>query len=228
MEKKLIQEIKRMKELSNIKESKLDENFIDDITDFIGSGYNGLFDNNNIKKTTSNIKSFIDNLTTTKNTTSTFDIPTTDNFNKEMGDGITSSDDYFYKKILEGIGAPWNTKTKLMMYSWRRAEGGPCKNNPFNSMMSLPDVKTSCCNSVCVKNYPTSQDGIKATIQTLINGKGTIYNYDGIIDGLKNSNTSQFIEGLRNSKWGTNTDLVETILKDYYSGVSKRPPTEIS
>lgn len=213
MDKKLIQEIRRIKELSKIEESKLDENFIDDITDFIGSGYGQMFDDTNIKKVKDNIKSFFTQDSITKN-------PSFD-FNE------TTTDDDFYKEILEGIGAPWNNKTKLMLYSWRRAEGGDCKSNPFNTKLPLPGVKTSCCNNECVKNYPTRRDGIRATIQSLIDGK-TKYGYDEIIDGLKNSDESKFIKGLRNSYWGTNADLVETILSDYYSGYSKTPPTKIS
>jgi len=221
MEKKLIQEIKRIKELSNINEGSINENLLSDIKHFFEIASDKILETDTVKKLKEFFSEYIPDLDSEIS-----DEDSSESINPSL-DKITSSDDDFYKKVLEGIGASWNTKTKLMMYSWRRAEGGACKNNPFNSKQKLEGVKTTCCNSECVKNYPTKEDGIKATITSLIDGTD-IYNYDKIINALKNNNSKSFFNAIKNSSWGTDGELAETIYNDYVDGTSSRPPTPIS
>jgi hypothetical protein len=221
MDKKLIQEIKRIKELSNINEGSINENLLSDIKHFFEIASDKILETDTVKKLKEFFSEYIPDLDT-----ETSDEDSSESINPSL-DEITSSDDDFYKKVLEGIGASWNTKTKLMMYSWRRAESGECKNNPFNTKLKLDGIKTTCCNSECVKNYPTKEDGIKATISSLINGR-EMYNYDEIINALKNSNSKSFFNAIKNSSWGTDGELAETIYNDYVDGTSSRPPTPIS
>jgi len=224
MDKKLIQEIKRIKELSNINESAINENLLYDIKHFFEIASDKILETDTVKKLKEFFSEYIPELG--DDTSETSDEDSSESINPSSA-GITSSDDYFYKKVLEGIGASWNTKTKLMMYSWRRAEGGTCKNNPFNSKQKLEGVKTTCCNSECVKNYPTKEDGIKATVTSLINGRET-YNYDEIINSLKNSDSKSFFNAIKSSSWGTDGELAETIYNDYVDGTSSKPPTPIA
>lgn len=209
MNKKLIQEIKRMKELSNIKESKLDENFIDDITDFIGSGYAPLFDESNIKKVTDNVKSFFSQDNTTKKPSF--------NFNE------TTTDDDFYKEILDGLDAPHTPENMKFLYAWRQAEGGSAKNNPFNTTKKWEGDSPYGKNVAGVKNYQTVQDGIDATIKTLKNGY-----YDCIVNGLKNNIGALKISQSCDSSlktWGTHgsTDLVTQVINQYERGSKPKP-----
>jgi len=215
MNKKLIKEISRIKELSKINEEKLNEDVISDIKHFFEIASDEIKQSDIVKK----LKEFYDKITLDSDTS---DSEVVD----EKSTNLTSNDDEMYKKILEGIGAEWNTKTKLLMYSWRRAESGTCKNNPFNTKQKVSNTVTTCCNKECVKNYPTVDAGVKATIDTLINGK-EMYNYDDIIEGLKTSNSNLFFNGLKNSSWGTSGELAEKIYNDYVEGVGV-PPTPIS
>ena len=211
MNKKLIQEISRIKELSKINEEILNEDIISDIKHFFEIASDEIKQTDVVKK----LKEFYDSIALNSETSESEVI-------NDRLSNMTSEDDEMYKKILSGIGAEWNPKTKLLMYSWRRAESGTCKNNPFNTKQKVSNVITTCCNKECVKNYPTVESGVKATVDTLINGK-ELYNYDDIIEGLKTSNSKLFFNGLKNSSWGTSGELAEKIYKDYIDGVGVSP-----
>ena len=132
----------------------------------------------------------------------------------------TTSDDDFYKSILKCLGAEPTKSNMFFMYAWRQAEGGGAKNNPFNTTLKIPGATNY--NSVGVKNYRTSEDGIQATCKTLINGRDK-YGYGKIIDGLKNNiGLSKLSDAVVSSKWGTK-DLLTRITKDYIAGISPKP-----
>ena len=108
----------------------------------------------------------------------------------------------------------------LFLYAWRQAEGGGAKNNPFNTTQKMEGATNY--NKIGVKNYRTSEDGIKATCKTLINGRNK-YGYDKIIDGLKNDvGLSKLSDAVVSSKWGTK-DLLSRITKDYIAGITPKP-----
>jgi hypothetical protein len=132
----------------------------------------------------------------------------------------TTSDDDFYKSILKCLGAEPTKSNMFFMYAWRQAEGGGAKNNPFNTTLKIPGATNY--NSVGVKNYRTSEDGIQATCKTLINGRDK-YGYGKIIDGLKNDvGLSKLSDAVVSSKWGTK-DLLKRITNDYIAGVTPKP-----
>jgi hypothetical protein len=132
----------------------------------------------------------------------------------------TTSDDDFYKSVLKCIGAEPTKSNMLFLYAWRQAEGGGAKNNPFNTTQKMEGATNY--NKIGVKNYRTSEDGIKATCKTLINGRNK-YGYDKIIDGLKNDvGLSKLSDAVVNSKWGTK-DLLSRITKDYIAGITPKP-----
>jgi len=209
MDKKLIQEIKRIKKLSNIKESKLDENFIDDITDFVGSTYHKIVDNTPIQKAADYVKKFISQFDSTKKPTSDFN--------------ETTTDDDFYKEILDGLNAPHTPENMKFLYAWRQAEGGTAQNNPFNTTKKWEGASAYGKNVAGVKNYQTAQDGIDATVKTLKNGY-----YNCIVNGLRNNIGALNISQSCNSAlktWGTheNTDLVTKVINSYESGSKPHP-----
>jgi hypothetical protein len=132
----------------------------------------------------------------------------------------TTSDDDFYKSVLKCIGAEPTKSNMLFLYAWRQAEGGGAKNNPFNTTQKMEGATNY--NKIGVKNYRTSEDGIKATCKTLINGRNK-YGYDKIIDGLKNDvGLSKLSDAVVSSKWGTK-DLLSRITKDYIAGITPKP-----
>lgn len=131
---------------------------------------------------------------------------------------ITNDDD-FYKAILNCIGAPVTKENMKFMYAWRQAEGATAKNNPFNTTRKRSNATNY--NSVGVKNYPTKDDGIQATCETL-----KLPMYTSLISQLK-SGTATASEMANNSQvmkiWGTG-DLIAKITKAYDQGSSPKPP----
>jgi len=91
----------------------------------------------------------------------------------------TNKDDIkFYEEVLTGIGAPITPENLYFLYAWRNGESGEAAWNPFNT--TQPATGATCYNSVRVRNYPDRATGLKATIDTLLNGR-----YSGIVRSLK-------------------------------------------
>jgi len=150
----------------------------------------------------------------------------TNNFGDKEGNEIvpeiTTSDDEFYKSVLECLGAEPTQSNMNFLYAWRQAEGGKAKNNPFNTTMKMPGATDISNTSVGVKNYLTPEDGIEATCKTLKNGRDK-YGYDKIIDGLRNDvGLSKLSNAVINSKWGTK-DLLRKVSQGYIAGNSPKP-----
>jgi len=117
----------------------------------------------------------------------------------------------YYVKLLENIGAPVSEENLKFLYAWRQAEGKGGKFNPFNTTQPMPGAVTI--NSHGVKSYQTLEDGMVATIKTLKNGK-----YNCIIDGLLNDIGADNIAKCQSLKtWGTG-DLVVKVLSGYNKG----------
>jgi hypothetical protein len=134
----------------------------------------------------------------------------------------TTYDDDFYKSILKCLGAEPTKDNMLFMYAWRQSEGGNAKNNPFNTTMKMPGSTPLEGNSAGVQNYKTSDDGVEATCQTLLNGKNTS-GYDKIIDGLRNDvGLFKLTDAVINSKWGTK-EVLSNVVTGYASGNTPKP-----
>lgn len=89
----------------------------------------------------------------------------------------------WFTALLKAIGAPVTTANLNSLASWYKHENGSwppaASNNPLNSTLSMPGATTF--NSVGVRNYASSQQGVTATAQTL-NG------YPAIVAALKTGN----------------------------------------
>jgi len=200
MDKKLIQEIKRIKELSKINESSINEGILDDIGNFLSKASEEISKTKAVQK----LKDFYNKI-------------------KSGGDilsdkplSVSSNDDDFYKGILSGIGAPVTPENMKFLYAWRKAESTKARNNPFATTKKGFNGKSVSSSSAGVKNYRTPQDGIDATVATLKNG-----HYNCIVDGLKNNIGAANIAkcGSDLKTWGTG-DLVSNVIK---GGVSQPP-----
>ena len=137
----------------------------------------------------------------------------------------TTTDDDIYKSVLYCIGAKPTKENMVFMYAWRQAEHGlyekklAAKNNPFNTTQPMKGATFLKGNTHGVKNYQTTQDGIRATCDTLKNGR-----YENIIDGFK---TNAGLETLKNavssSPWGTGKDLLSRVIDGYVDGYEPKP-----
>ena len=219
MDKKLIDEINRIKKLSNINESKLDEGFIDDLTDFVGSAWDKLTNNSVVRQIKKLLgvgdeseKKYTDDVMTPEKKSGFFSSYST-----------STNDDDFYSDILKGIGAPVTKENMKFMYAWRQAEGGRASYNPFNTTKKFFGATLYGKNVAGVKNYSTPEDGVEATVKTLKNG-----HYNCIVDGLKNDIGAKRISTKCHSDlvtWGTHkrTDLITQVIDSYERGRKPSP-----
>jgi hypothetical protein len=138
---------------------------------------------------------------------------------KKLDDKVqskTTSDDEFYKKVLQCLGAQPTKGNMSFMYAWRQSEGATAKFNPFNTTKKMSG--TTNFNSKGVKNYRSMEDGIKATCETLKLGY-----YTDIVNGLKNDvglYKLSRMQGLK--KWGTGP-LLAKVADGYLAGASPKP-----
>lgn len=118
----------------------------------------------------------------------------------------SAEDIEFYSEVLEGIDAPVTENTLTFFFAWREAESGLCAFNPFAT--TQPYGNSTKFNTAGVRNYETKEDGIAATIKTLLNGY-----YPDLLDKLRNDLDPLEIATSKNlTTWGTG-NLVLTVLK---------------
>ena len=120
----------------------------------------------------------------------------------------------FYKAVLQGIGAPASDNNLRFMNAWRQAEGGNALFNPFNTTQKAEGATNY--NKATVKNYVSEEQGIAATVKTLL-----YKYYDKIVADMRADSpatkTASNHDQLKT--WGTGS-LISTVLK----GKSLRPP----
>ena len=110
------------------------------------------------------------------------------------------------RQLLRRLGAPVTKENLRFLSAWQRAEGGSARFNPLNTTQHAAGAGSY--NSVGVRNYRNAQQGLSATLKTLLNGR-----YTGIVNGLKNgAPAGQLADELAASPWGTNGKLVHEIL----------------
>ena len=130
----------------------------------------------------------------------------------------TTSDDGFYKSVLNCVGAEPTKDNMLFMYAWRQSEGGTSSNNPFNTTQEMSGSVKVSGNSAGVKHYQSSEDGIEATCKTLMNGR-----YDDIVNGLRNNVGLYKLSRMNGLNiWGTG-DLITKVADGYLNGNEPKP-----
>lgn len=108
------------------------------------------------------------------------------------------------RRLLNQLGAPATAANLQFLNEWHLREGGGDKNsahyNPLNTTQRAPGAVGM--NSVGVKAYRNAQQGITATVQTLLNG-----HYDDIVRGLRSgkATAAQLASSASLKVWGTGT-----------------------
>lgn len=98
------------------------------------------------------------------------------------GRGMTISYGQWAGEFLGTLGAPASRNNLVAVVAWEAAEGTQATWNPLATTKDWPGATIY--NSHGVKNYPSKQDGIGATIATLeLPGRG----YEAIVASLKRS-----------------------------------------
>ena len=106
-------------------------------------------------------------------------------------------------RFLRGVEAPVTKRNLLVIVSWIQAEGGTAKWNPLNTTHDAPGAWDY--NWVGVKNYPTFEVGLGATVETLNYGADrNLHGYRPIRYRLRNNMGSiRTLRKVERSDWGT-------------------------
>lgn len=113
----------------------------------------------------------------------------------------------FVRRLLKELDAPVTLHNRRALHAQMQSEGGSAAWNPFNTTWHLPGATDY--NSVHVKNYPSFEDGMKATVLTL---KQDQYGYPRIISALRaNRPARDTIKIIGESAWGTGAVLLAEV-----------------
>ena len=134
----------------------------------------------------------------------------TNNQTPGSGNVVSKGLDYtvaFLTDVLKGLGvsSPNSSQIKFMK-AWRQHEGAKATYNPFNTTQRASGATNY--NGVGVKNYINRAQGLKATLDTLNNGK-----YGAIITAIKNikddNDINAAMQAVNDSPWGSNFSPVD-------------------
>jgi hypothetical protein len=109
-------------------------------------------------------------------------------------------------QFLGRIGAPVTETNLKSVNTWMRFEGGHWKNsahyNPLNTTLDMGGSEIM--NSHKVRRYTSMEEGLDATVRTILGNKSAERGYDAIVGALKNNADPQTVFNLINeSSWGT-------------------------
>lgn len=109
-------------------------------------------------------------------------------------------------QFLNRIGAPISDTNLKSVNTWMRFEGGHWKNsahyNPLNTTLDMGGSEIM--NSHNVRRYKSMEEGLDATVRTILGNKSAERGYDAIVGALKNNADPQTVFNLINeSSWGT-------------------------
>ena len=113
------------------------------------------------------------------------------------GHGMTISYAQWAKAFLKALGAPVVRNNMIVVVAWQAAEGTQATWNPLATTM--PAEGASDFNEVGVKNYLSKEQGIDASIRTLLRGG---FGYEAILDGLERGAPSmETAYAIQQSRW---------------------------
>jgi hypothetical protein len=200
MDRHLITEIKRIKQLSSINESVIDENLLNDLKRFFSIATEKTLNRPEIAK----LKELYDSLIAEPSEAT------------EVKFNLENFDTDFYEKVLKCIGAPRTKNNLWFMLAWRQSEGGAAKYNPFNTKWKRPNSKDF---QGGIQSYANMNDGVVATCNTLKQD-----NFREIREGFINDvGLRKLSEIVGKSVWGTDKKLLDTIVNDYLRGINPKP-----
>jgi hypothetical protein len=132
----------------------------------------------------------------------------------------------FTRAILEKLHVPIKPSLLYFGVAWAVAEGCEAKNNPWATTEGYPDATDF--NTDGVKNYKTWDDGINATMSTLV-----LDYYKQLVAALKDEKSSigEIIAALNASPWGSHItlELYTEVMKkyDFYNTEIVGSPKEV-
>lgn len=105
--------------------------------------------------------------------------------------------DQFARDVLARVGAPVTGENMRLMRAWVSSEGTAARFNPLATTKTAAGATAF--NSVGVKNYTSYDQGVTATVQTLLNGR-----YPAVLSGLREGGDAlKVADAIAASPWGT-------------------------
>lgn len=102
--------------------------------------------------------------------------------------------------------------------SWIQAEGGNARFNPLNT--TQPWTGSTNYNSVGVQNYATYQDGLHATVKTILQTDPSL-GFTAIVSDLRKcARSRRTLRDVEHSQWGTGglaLRVLPYVKKDYWT-----------
>lgn len=116
----------------------------------------------------------------------------------------TGSQKEWASKLLSALNAPASDANVSAILTWSRFEGGHWKNsaayNPLNTTLDRPGASSM--NSVGVKRYTSWEQGIGATVSTLLGNRSKERGYADIVEALRSdAGTSAVLSAVNQSAW---------------------------
>lgn len=116
----------------------------------------------------------------------------------------TQSQKEWATSLLGALGAPVSDSNVSALVTWSRFEGGHFANsarfNPLNTTLDRPGATAM--NSVGVKRYLTWEQGLDATVSTLLGNRSKERGYSAIVDALRSdAGTSAVLSAVNQSAW---------------------------
>jgi hypothetical protein len=111
----------------------------------------------------------------------------------------------FANDLLTELKLPGTEQNIRAVVAWATAEGTKAANNPLATTRSAPGATNF--NSVGVKNYATYTDGLRATVDTIHNGR-----YTNIIEALTLGRDAHAVaSAVAASPWGTGNRMEQVL-----------------
>ena len=111
----------------------------------------------------------------------------------------------FARDLLTKLAVPNTQENLRAVVAWAEAEGTGALNNPLATTRRASN--TTDFNSVGVKNYPSYDAGVDATVATLRNGR-----YANILNALAQGNDAMAVaRAIERSPWGTGHGVVRVL-----------------
>ncbi|HEY3022844.1 MAG TPA: hypothetical protein VGK11_04315, partial [Actinomycetota bacterium] len=100
--------------------------------------------------------------------------------------------------LLSELGAPKCQDNLTVLVAWQVAEGTAAAYNPLATTHSMPG--STAFNSVGVRNFPSVEVGLQATVETLRLPVPS-YGYDAILDNLEHCAPAKTTATAINASW---------------------------
>lgn len=116
----------------------------------------------------------------------------------------TGSQNKWAAQLLSRLDAPVTDANVSAIVTWARYEGGHWKNsahyNPLNTTLDMGGNQSM--NSVGVKRYGSWEEGLNATVKTLLGNRSSERGYAAIVEALRsNAGTSAVLGAVNQSAW---------------------------